>query len=246
MWYSRYILLVSGIFSVLISSLVSAIPLGFYNQGEVSALYPTFITPAAFTFSIWGLIYLTWIAYGIYEAFFAKTSLDSKNAYLLASAQIISSFWLIPSQYLYIATSLIVMYVVLYILSLNFVLSRNENKYFKYMLDLFLGWIIVASLANTHLFLVAKDMYFSPLVLTVLSLVGGTFVVLYLYKKYLSVIPSFVLIWALFGIIFSDKPAVIDQVSALCILTIVGVLVVSNEKLLNRIMRKSNLENPQK
>jgi hypothetical protein len=61
MWYSRYILLVSGIFATLISSLVSAIPIGSYNQAQVSAMFPTFITPSAFTFSIWGLIYLTWI-----------------------------------------------------------------------------------------------------------------------------------------------------------------------------------------
>jgi benzodiazapine receptor len=44
-----------------LSGLATIIPLGAFDQGEVSALYPTLFTPAVFTFSIWSIIYLSWV-----------------------------------------------------------------------------------------------------------------------------------------------------------------------------------------
>ncbi len=242
----KYILLISWLISVLLSTIISVVPIWSYDQAQVSNMFHTLITPASYAFSIWGLMYLSWIILWVYQAFFAKDVIQTKNASLLAAAQIISSLWLLPSQFLYIWTSLIVMYIVLYILSLNFLLSRKEHKYFKYTVDLFLGWIIVASLANTHLTLVAYNVYFYPVFLSVASLLAGTFIVLYLYKKYASMIPSFVFLWASIAIIASNKPAIIDQVSALCILTILWVLIVSNEEVLNKIIKKSYMKNTKK
>ncbi|MEL7342117.1 MAG: hypothetical protein AAGM67_16665 [Bacteroidota bacterium] len=46
---------------------VNAIPLNGMTSGEVSTLYPTLITPAGYAFSIWGVIYLGLLAFGIYQ-----------------------------------------------------------------------------------------------------------------------------------------------------------------------------------
>jgi benzodiazapine receptor len=104
----RYILLVSSIFSLVFAGIASTLPLGIYNQGQVSAFYPTLFTPATFTFSIWSIIYLSWILLGIFIAL-KNIKLRDENLYLLALAQVLSSFWLIPSQFLFIGTSFIVM-----------------------------------------------------------------------------------------------------------------------------------------
>jgi len=58
---NKYILLISGVISVALASIISVVPIGIANQAQVSAMFPTLFTPATFTFSIWGLIYLSWI-----------------------------------------------------------------------------------------------------------------------------------------------------------------------------------------
>ena len=53
-------------------------PLGGYSQADISNMYPTAITPAGFTFSIWSLIYLSWLIAGVYIARLPMASLTQK------------------------------------------------------------------------------------------------------------------------------------------------------------------------
>jgi len=196
---TKYVLLISALIATLCSALITIIPIGIYNQADVSAFFPTLFTPAPFTFSIWSIIYLSWIALWIHEAF-GKSWISKDNAYLLASAQILSSLWLIPSQFLWIWTSLIVMFGVLYLLSLSFILSRKENIYFRYTVELFWWWIIVACIANTHLFLVASAIYYMPEILTYISIALALGINILLIQRYNIFIPALVSAWAWFGI----------------------------------------------
>jgi len=200
MKHSKYILLISGIIATIISSLVSAIPIWMYNQAQVSAMFPTLFTPATITFSIWGIIYASWIVLGIFVALW-KIHVSYKNAWLLASAQILSSFWLIPSQYLYTATSLVVMSGVLFLLLLGFFISQRENKYFQYTQELFLGWIIVASIANLHLVLVDYNLYGYPVWFTLASILLATGIFALWILRYNAIIASLVFLWASYGIV---------------------------------------------
>lgn len=61
----KYILLISALVAVGLSAVFSILPVGIYNQAQVSALYPTLFTPAGFTFSIWSIIYASWIILGV-------------------------------------------------------------------------------------------------------------------------------------------------------------------------------------
>lgn len=42
---------------VAVNVLANTLPLGDFNTGQISAMYPTLITPPGWTFAIWGLIY---------------------------------------------------------------------------------------------------------------------------------------------------------------------------------------------
>ena len=216
---SKYILIISALIATSISALVSIIPIGLFDQSQVSAFYPTLFTPDTFTFSIWSIIYLSWITIGISELF-GRSWVSKENAYLLAAAQILSSLWLLPAQYLWIGSSLIVMLWVLYLLTILLCKSREDNVYFKYVTELFFGWILIASIANIHLVLVAYDLYFIPLILTQVSICIWLIINVFLIKKYASYIPSYVLIWALIGIISAQSNTITQIVSWLSILTI--------------------------
>jgi len=208
---TKYILLTSALISVIFSGLASVIPLGFYNQAEVSALLPTLFTPASYTFSIWSIIYLSWFIIGWLSALW-KIDISRNNALLLASAQVLSSLWLIPSQFMLTGTSLIVMSWVLYLLIILFYESRKESTTFKIISDLFLGWIIIASIANIHLTLVAYSIYGTwivPVILTITSLLVWLIINTNFIEKYESYIPALVLIWSGIGIIIGQENQVV-------------------------------------
>ena len=57
--------LVAVVIVMAVNAAANIVPLGGYNTGTLSAMYPTGFTPAGRTFSIWSLIYLGLLAFGI-------------------------------------------------------------------------------------------------------------------------------------------------------------------------------------
>lgn len=223
---TRYIILISALISVIFSGLASVIPIWTYNQAEVSAKLPTLFTPETYTFSIWSIIYLSWFILGWISAFW-KINIEKNNALLLAWAQVLSSLWLIPSQFMLTGTSLVVMSWVLYLLIILFYESRTESSLFKIIADLFLGWIIIASIANLHLTLVAFGIYgtnLTPVILTVISLWLGLVVNIYLINRYKSYLPAIVLIWAWIWIISGQNNSIVQLTALITILSTIWFL----------------------
>lgn len=196
---SQYILLFSAIIAIFLSAIISIIPIGSFNQGQVSALYPSLFTPATYTFSIWSVIYLSWLILWIISATW-KIQVSKESSYVLAAAQILSSLWLIPSQYLWIWASLLVMLWVIYLLSLLFFIARKENIIFQIVSELFLGWILIACIANIHLTLISYSLYFFPVILTSISIAIWLFINSYLIHTYAVYTPWLVAIWSFIGI----------------------------------------------
>ena len=56
--------LVAVVIVMAVNAAANIVPLGGYNTGTLSAMYPTGFTPAGRTFSIWSLIYLGLLAFG--------------------------------------------------------------------------------------------------------------------------------------------------------------------------------------
>ena len=221
---NKYMLLISWVIAVAAASVISVYPIGTANQAEISAMFSTMITPATYTFSIWSVIYASWIALGVY--FFIKWNfVKNTNLKLLAWAQILSSLWLLPSQFEYIPLSFLVMLGVLGLLFQVFFNSRDEEQYFKFVVELFLGWIIVASLANFHQTLVALDIYVFPIVFTVISIVWGLLLNIYLIKRYAAFIPAGVFIWAGIWIILGQENTITQITTGLSILTLILVVI---------------------
>lgn len=195
----KYILLISATIAIGLSSYFSLLPLNGVSQKDISDIYQTLITPASYTFSIWSLIYLSWVILGIISVF-RKTKIWIEKIIYLAIAQIVSSFWLIPWHYDMIAMSLVIMLGLLFIL-LYLCIYREKDTLFQGICDFFLWWIIVACIANTHIFLMAYDLYSQWVMLSVSSIVFWVGISHFFasYKK--TILPSLVLTWALLWIL---------------------------------------------
>lgn len=224
----KYILLFSGILSIWFTTYISLLPLNWFNQADVSNMYATSITPAGFTFSIWSIIYLSWLVLGFYNIFYKKKEkIKKQDIYLLASAQILTVLWLIPWHYNFIWMSLVIMLWILW--TLWYLSTKHmKDKLFQWTVYLFFGWILVATIANIHIFLVSADLYIFPIVFWVISLILWAYINSYIIKKYSSIIPAIVFIWALIWIISNHTNIYIISTSY-AIIFILWVIIYKNK-----------------
>ncbi len=192
----KYILLTSALISIGLTTYFSLLPLNWVSQADISNLYSTPITPAGFTFSIWSLIYFSWLALGIY-AIVKKPKISKSLRYKLATAQILSAAWLIPWHYDYILSSMVIMAVIFVFLWQTMWTKKSTDSFFKYTTWLFFGWIAVASLLNFNVMLIDQQLYSDPALFSAISIAIAGFISIYWIHAKKNYIPLLVLIWAL-------------------------------------------------
>src|SRR5512146_173276 len=60
--------ILSVVLALAVNILASALPLNGQNTGEISDRFKVYFVPAGYVFAIWGIIYIGWIAFAIYQA----------------------------------------------------------------------------------------------------------------------------------------------------------------------------------
>lgn len=217
----KYVLLIAAIITIAFTSALS-IPgspflINGMTQATISDKFPAAITPAGVTFSIWSLIYLSWVVVGIFltgvslPSFITKMLPKSwratqykktpKNVILAFSAvMLLSGVWLIPWWYLWIGTALVVMLIILWLLKYLFRHSRDLHPVVKSSIELTVGWINIATVANVTIWLMSigfqwagyPEVYWAIWVLWVALLITA-----YYQCKYRAYIVSLVFLWTL-------------------------------------------------
>ncbi len=207
--------------TLVVNYLANALPIGGLNTGELSALHPTLFTPAGFTFAIWGLIYLllitftTYLAWGIYqEDTKAEKIIQQIGPWFIVSS-IANMSWILLWHSQLIGLSLLVMIVLwLSVFKLYTTVDQNwledtvETTFAVCIpFSIYLGWISVATIANTSVFLLdfgweGFGIPFEIWTMIMLGIIGliGMFV---LFREGDTPLVT-VFIWALWGII--NKP----------------------------------------
>jgi hypothetical protein len=186
------------------------------TQADVSNMFPTAITPAGITFAIWSVIYLSWIFAGVVISrilpldlighislkllpYFVPES-SKKVIYSFSLAILLTAVWLIPWGNLWMGTSLIVMVLLLVTLKYAFHQSRQSSPLVKWSIEVTLGWINIATVANVTIWLVSvgfrggsiSEVYWAIGVLGIALLI--TLYYQYCYRAYII---SLVFLWTL-------------------------------------------------
>ena len=197
-----------------INFLANALPLGGVTTGEVSQSFDNLFVPAAYTFSIWGLIYLA-LAIFIAKAFFVPEKHLLKVAVWECHPWIAINFalnmsWLMAWHHLWIGLSTIIMLGIL--LSLIIIYGRLQRfqlgfKHPAWWLvvapfSLYLGWICVATIANFAAFgsqlpvavFERGDLWITGMLIFATAVFG------YILWKFRDPVPVLVFIWAVGGI----------------------------------------------
>jgi hypothetical protein len=178
------------LFTIFINYLSNTGFFGGKTIGEISKKYETLFVPAGYAFSIWGIIFLMLLAFVGFQWYVLYKEKDknnvlfnydnSENIFVKTIHQ--TSFWLIVANICnaswvfvwlneYTALSVVVMFVLLFSLiklTLNLRLEIWDAPvriiaFVWWPIVIYLGWIMVASIANVSSFLVSIGWQGEPL-----------------------------------------------------------------------------------
>ncbi|WP_142532526.1 hypothetical protein [Saccharicrinis carchari] len=218
---------VTLVFALVMNYLSGTTVFGSKNVGEISDMLPNLFTPAGYAFAIWGLIYLMLVAFviNLWVSWYREKENTTllQIGFLFSLANMANGFWVFAWLNLYIGFSVVLMLVILgSLIALTFRLQLETGDTPKRIIALvwwpitiYLGWIIVATVANITALLVSLGWNggsFEPLTWTIVMIVIATLI--YLLLIYLRNMPETALvgIWALIAIAvkqWSQQPGIV-------------------------------------
>jgi len=223
----RQTLVIIAAFATIIFNIAAnALPLNGLNTGELSDRFKIFFVPAGYVFSIWGLIYLGLIAYAVYQVLPAQRENPRLRSigYLFILSCLANIAWLFLWHYEVFEFTLIAMGVLL--LSLVAIYLRldigrgevsNAEKWAVHIpFSIYLGWITVATIANTTqllYYLGWNGWGISAEIWAVIMLTAGVVISAIMSLTRADIAYSLVLVWAYIGIAIqhNDTPIVANS-----------------------------------
>ncbi len=209
----QMLVVVATIAMITVNVLANALPLNGLNTGEISDRFDILFVPAGYVFSIWSLIYLGMIAYSIYQASSAQreNSRLRRIGYLYVLSCIANVTWLFLWHYEVFSLTLFAMLTILFSLILIYLrldvgrsdVSSGERWAVHVPFSTYLGWITVATIANTAqllFFINGNDWFLPPEAWTLILLAGGVGLATAASWSRGDAAYSLVLVWAFVGI----------------------------------------------
>jgi hypothetical protein len=210
----RQVLVLAAAFGTVIFNIVAnALPLNDLNTGDISDRFQIFFVPAGYVFSIWALIYIGLIAYGIYQVLPAQRENPRLRSigYLFILSCLANITWLFLWHYEvfeYTLVAMLVLLVTLIAIYLRLDIGRskvsNAEKWAVHIpFSIYLGWITVATIANTTQLLYYLDWNgwgISAEIWAVIILAAGVVISATMSLTRTDIAYSLVLVWAYIGI----------------------------------------------
>jgi hypothetical protein len=219
--------LFSVVIALAVNILASTLPLNGQNTGEISDRFQVYFVPAGYVFAIWGIIYIGWIAFTIYQ--FQPSQKESlrlrRLGYLFALSGLTNAAWLFCWHYNLFGWSVLVMLTLLALLIASYLrldvnrvaASTAERWSVDIPFSVYLGWITVATVANVTdwLYLVEWSGFglapqtWAVIMIAVASVVGFGMFLTRRDAAYLAV-----LVWSFIGIAVKQAPEPLIVTSA--------------------------------
>ena len=212
--------LLTLVLTLVVNSLANILPLNGMNTGQISDSLPSLFTPAGYVFSIWSIIYIGLIAFGIYQALPSQRNNPriERMGWWFVIANLFNSAWIFAWHYLQFGLSVVLMLGLLVSLLVIYerigrrAASRVETWTVNVPFSIYLGWITVATVANIASLLVSLGWngFGIPAVLTVVMIGVATLLGMLMILLKREIAYPLVLIWAFAGIaaVRADVPLV--------------------------------------
>lgn len=198
---------------VIVNILANIIPIGIGDTGMISQKYSNLFTPAAFTFSIWAVIYVLMLAFVIYQWGIiddrSKRVLVAIGPWFIVSC-ILNVAWLFAWHFDVIWLSVLIMIGLLVVLAnIRSILDQTRKVgEFRTVIDIgfdvYLGWITAATIANISVFLVSinwKGFGISSEIWTCIVLIVGATIGFLFTLLDGKIFSTLAIMWAYVGIL---------------------------------------------
>ncbi len=204
----RWAFIVGVAAMLLVNYLSTALPIGGMTNADVSAKYPTLITPAGYAFAIWGVIYLGLIVFAWFQLRRGRENRFYKMIWpyfmVNAGANIV---WLIAFQHELLGLSVLVMGVLLGSLigmfrlfyRLKRTLSTTHRFFFHVPFGIYFAWVSIASIVNVAVWLSSMEVpYFAekPELWALAVLIVGFCLAMWLLISQSDYIYALTVVWA--------------------------------------------------
>ncbi len=182
-------------FALVLNGLAGSGVFGGKTVADVSARYDTLITPAGYAFAIWGVIYLLLLLFAGYQWYaWLKNREDTalkQTGLWFALGNLANGLWIVVWLNEYLALSVVVILILLVSLIMLTLRLRLETwdapvrtiAFVWWPICIYLGWIVVATVANVSVYLVSINWqggFLSPLAWTVVMIAVATVIYLLL------------------------------------------------------------------
>ncbi len=201
------------VITITMNILANALPLNGQNTGDISDRFQVLFVPAGYVFSIWGLIYIGLIAFGIFQALPAQRENPRlrRVGYLFVLSCIANIAWLFCWHYNQFALSVVAMLALLGLLIAIYLrleiglkpVSTAEKWAVNIPFSVYLGWITVATIANITdlLYYIGWNGWgLSPEIWTVIMLAAAVVITALMLLRRGDIAYALVIVWALLGI----------------------------------------------
>ena len=155
---NKELILKISVFVLSITQLLSPLLSSFSNNQRTNKFDPP-ITPAGYTFAVWGIITLLGLCYGVYQLLPNRPAADlhQKVGKLLCVIYVLFSFWLFAASRDWLWITVVIFVVMFGLLFMAFQIIQENTQHLtladKILLEgqvgIYLGWSTIAIFANT-------------------------------------------------------------------------------------------------
>lgn len=202
------------IVTVIVNSIAGSTTLiGGQLTAAVSNKYPTLVTPAGFTFSIWGIIYVLLGAFVVYSALPKQRSSGyvERIGWLFVLSSIFNIAWIFVWQYeVLVASVVLILGLLLSLIGIYLRLNIGKSKVplgemlaVQLPFSVYLGWISIATIADISLTLVAygwDGFGVAPEIWAVIIVAVALVLTMLMLGIRKDIAYALVVVWALVGI----------------------------------------------
>lgn len=189
------------------------------SQADISAMFPTKITPAGFAFSIWGVIYALVLIAVLWMLFKHSDRRMSEVIHAVGwwfnLSCLANIVWTITFSYLRLPLSTLLIFILL--VSLTTILMRlsklnvKVKAIFPLAFGMYAGWVMIATVVNIAASLVQigwDGFGLSEILWASIILVVALFIVFYVTYRTTNVIIPLPVAWAYFAIYKAENSIV--------------------------------------
>jgi translocator protein len=210
----QILVLVTFLGTVTANGYASASAIGGRSTGEISDSFQNFFTPAGYVFSIWGVIYLSLLAFSIYQILPAQRENGRLRqiGWLFVLSNLFNGAWIFAWHYLLIPLSWLIMIgllITLLVIYQRLGIGKRQARGAQLWLvnvpfSIYTAWITVATIANTTVLLQDLGFQGGPIaepIWSAIVIVVGAAIAGYVVYTRRDIAFTGVILWAYAGIV---------------------------------------------